>query len=162
LVRFSRDRRGYEYVYLVDVPSRHDQSARPRVLYWYRTPPGLKVGRQAFDEGARTSLEGQYPDLSFDWKQIVETPMPPPDAVPMWRERRRQERSAKKARLDDEVEAAADEALAEPAEDPSAAENPKPAEEVAPVTAVPRSGQRRRRRRGGRGRNRPTDTGQET
>jgi hypothetical protein len=104
-VRFSRDKRGYEYVFLVDVPPQQ-ANARARVLYWYRTPPGMKVGRQPFDEAVRKALEAQYPDLKFDWKQIVETPMPPVEVTINWRERRRVERAAKRARLQDELEEA--------------------------------------------------------
>ena len=62
-VRFSRDRRGYEHVYLVHTPVKRGKSGRARVLYWYRSPPAAKVGREAFDEGVRRALEQQYPDL---------------------------------------------------------------------------------------------------
>ena len=69
----------------------------PRILYWYRTPPGVKVGRDPFDAATRRALEGQYPGIAFDWRRIAETPFPPPDAE-YWRERRRAEKAAKQAR----------------------------------------------------------------
>ena len=94
-VRFSRDKRGYEHVYLVEPPK--GRGGHAQILYWFRTPPGIKVGREAFDVTARHALESQYPDVRFDWERIVNTPMPPPDAQ-HWRERRLAERAAKKAR----------------------------------------------------------------
>ena len=72
-VRFSRDRRGYEHVYLVDAK----EHGRSRVIYWFRTPPGVKVGRSPFDSATQRSLEQQYPDVKFDWPQIVAARMPP-------------------------------------------------------------------------------------
>jgi hypothetical protein len=66
-------------------------------LYWFRTPPDVRVGRQPFDEAVRRALEAQYPDVRFDWRQILETPIPSADAE-KWRERRRAERSERAAR----------------------------------------------------------------
>jgi hypothetical protein len=83
-------------VYLIDTPARGDRGARARVLYWFRTPPGIKVGRDPFDEETRRTIERQNPDLLFDWQTIIATP-PPPEPEP-WRERRRLERLAKQAR----------------------------------------------------------------
>lgn len=76
-----------------------------RVLYWYRTPPDVKVGREPFDAAVRKALEAQNPTVKFDWKQILETPIPSADAE-KWRERRRAERSEKAARqaLDEQDE----------------------------------------------------------
>jgi hypothetical protein len=96
-VKINRDKRGYEYFQLVHIPTRRGRSARPRVLYWYRTPPGVKVGRTPFDETVRRALEDQNPDISFDWEKLASTPMPPPD-VEHWRERRRAEKAAKLSR----------------------------------------------------------------
>jgi hypothetical protein len=95
VVRFSRDRRGYEHTYLVDVSPRGGNSSS-RLLYWFRTPPGVKVGREAFDADVRRTLEEQYPDVTFDWKTIMATTMPAP-AID-WRSRRRAERATKVAR----------------------------------------------------------------
>jgi len=71
--------------------------SEPRILYWYRTPPGVKVGRQPFDAATQKVLEAQYPGIVFDWRRIAETPFPPPDAE-YWRERRQAEKAAKQAR----------------------------------------------------------------
>ena len=97
-VRFSRDKRGYEYVYLVHTPVRRGRPGRQRLLYWYRTPPGVAIGRKPFDEEVRRTLERQYPSIPFDWDAIVSTPLPPPDRSEFWRERRRAERAAKQER----------------------------------------------------------------
>jgi hypothetical protein len=101
-LRFSRDKRGYENIYLVHTPNRRGKPLRPRVLYWYRTPPGVRVGRPPFDEEARRRIEAQYPDVTFDWPTIVATPMPPPAENEQWRERRRAERAAKQAQRAEE------------------------------------------------------------
>jgi len=94
-VRFARDRRGYEHVYLIDTSR---DRGRSRVLYWFRTPPGVKVGRNPFDPETQRSIERQNPDVQFDWAQIVAARMPPPAPVENWREKRRAERAFKKAR----------------------------------------------------------------
>jgi hypothetical protein len=90
-LKFSRDRRGYEHFYLVQPAARG--KARPRVLYWFRTPPGVKIGRPPFDPEMRRALEAQYPDVAFDWEAIARTPIPPPAEPERWRERRRVERA---------------------------------------------------------------------
>lgn len=106
-LRFSRDKRGYEHIYLVHTSNRRGKPSRPRVLYWYRTPPGIRVGRPPFDEEVRRRLESQNPDVVFDWPAIIATPMPPPAEHEQWRERRRAERAAKHAqRAEDEAAAA--------------------------------------------------------
>lgn len=95
-LRFSRDKRGYEHFQLVEPMTRKGKT-RTRVLYEFRTPPGIKVGREPFDEETRRALEKQYPSVAFDWKKIAETPVPSADAE-KWRERRREEKAAKRAK----------------------------------------------------------------
>jgi hypothetical protein len=101
-VRFARDRRGYEHVYLVDVSK---ERGRSRVLYWFRTPPGVKVGRSPFDPETQRSLERQNPGVAFDWSQIIAARMPPAAPVENWREKRRIERAIKRARATEAGEA---------------------------------------------------------
>jgi len=116
-VRFSRDKRGYEHIYLVHTATRRGKPARPRLLYWFRTPPGVMVGREPFDPAVRRALETQNPSVAFDWDKLVKMTVPPPDVEP-WRERRRAERAARQARLSEEREpeegAAADVETASP------------------------------------------------
>ncbi len=100
-VRFSRDRRGYEHVYLIEPVK---ERGRSRVLYWFRTPPGVKVGRNPFDAATQRVLEQQNPDVHFDWAQIVAAKPPPVAPVESWREKRRVERAIKKARASETIE----------------------------------------------------------
>jgi hypothetical protein len=95
-LKFSRDKRGIEHFSLVHTSTNRRGKVRPRVLYWYRSPPDVKVGREPFDPAMRRALEAQHPDIAFDWRTIVETPIPSADAD-KWRERRRIERAAKHA-----------------------------------------------------------------
>lgn len=67
-LRLSRDRRGYENTYLLHT-ARHGEP--PRVLYWYRTAPSVRVGRPALDEDAIRTIEEQHPEVDFDWSEIL-------------------------------------------------------------------------------------------
>jgi hypothetical protein len=83
-LRLTADRRGFENTFLLHVPA---PGEAPKVLYWYRTAPGLRIGRPALDDGAMRTLEEHYPDIDFDWPYIldmgamtpveVEAPVPP-------------------------------------------------------------------------------------
>jgi hypothetical protein len=83
-LRLTADRRGVENTFLVHVAAPGEPA---RVLYWYRTAPGLRIGRPALDDGAMRMLEAQYPEIDFDWPYIldmgamtpveVEAPLPP-------------------------------------------------------------------------------------
>ena len=44
---------------------------RPRILYWYRTAPGIVLGRAALDEDAIRTIEDQHPEIDFDWPAIL-------------------------------------------------------------------------------------------
>ena len=44
---------------------------RSRILYWFRTPPGVRVGRSALDEDAIRLIEQHNPDVEFDWTRIL-------------------------------------------------------------------------------------------
>jgi hypothetical protein len=159
-VRFSRDKRGYEHVYLVQASHTRGDATPARILYWYRTPPGVKVGREPFDEAARRALESEYPNIVFDWKRIINAPMPPPEAE-NWRERRRVERAMRQARAAEESEEEApgdeeeDGRAASPGENPQApADVPSPAVSTGSPHVAGADGQTRRRRRRGGGRRR--------
>lgn len=165
-IRFSRDKRGYEYVYLVHTPVKRGRPGPQRLLYWYRTPPGVRVGRKPFDEDVRRLLEQQNPELTFDWETIIATPMPPPDMTEFWRERRRlekaarQERRAEEAAEDTERQAAAvadTQIVLEPV-DASAGDDDPPDEAASDATGPSQAAAEgaaasyiRRRRRGRRG-----------
>lgn len=55
---------------------------RSRVLYWFRTPPGVKVGRSALDEDAIRLIEELNPDVEFDWTRILKGEGPPRSVEP--------------------------------------------------------------------------------
>lgn len=75
-LRYSRDKRGYEYTYVLHGLR---SGGRPRVLYWFRTPPNLAVGRGALDDDAIQAIESNNPELTFNWEQMRrERPKPPP------------------------------------------------------------------------------------
>ena len=93
-LKFTRDRRGYESTFLVHTDRRRGRE-RSIVLYWFRTPPHVKVGRAATDEDAIRALEHQHPDIVFDWDRILEAKPPAaaePDEGPGWRARRDRDR----------------------------------------------------------------------
>jgi hypothetical protein len=95
-VKISRDKRGYETYYLIEPSADRSRPSRPRILFWFRTPPQVKVGREPFSEEIRQAIESQNPDLRFDWARLTAT-QPPPIDVQRWRERRRLERAARQA-----------------------------------------------------------------
>lgn len=51
--------------------SRRRGKPRSRILYWFRTPPGVRVGRSALDEDAIRLIEEHNPELEFDWTRIL-------------------------------------------------------------------------------------------
>lgn len=67
-LRLTRDRRGFENTFLMhaDLPG-----AKPRLLYWYRTAPGIVMGRAPLDEEAIRTIEEQHPSIDFDWPAIL-------------------------------------------------------------------------------------------
>ena len=52
--------------------------SRTRVLYWFRTPPGVKVGRAALDDDAIHLIEQLNPGIAFDWPRILKGQGVPP------------------------------------------------------------------------------------
>ena len=76
-LRFSRDKRGYEHFYLVQPTTNRRGKTRARILYWFRTPPGVRVGRLPFDADVQRTIEAQNPGVTFDWKHhdlVFESP----------------------------------------------------------------------------------------
>jgi hypothetical protein len=151
--RFNRDKRGYEHFYLVEPTTNRRGKVKPRVLYWFRSPPGVRVGREPFDEGVRRALEAQNPGVTFDWRSIVEAPIPSADAD-KWRERRRVERAAKQALSAPDIEDEAADAI-DGDSSSDGAPSPETAVAAAPNEPASQNGvdparKRRRRRRGRR------------
>ena len=67
-LRLTRDRRGFENTFLMHEDRPGD---RPRLLYWYRTAPGILLGRAPLDEDAIRTIEEQHPEIEFDWPAIL-------------------------------------------------------------------------------------------
>ena len=90
-LRYSRDKRGYENTYVLHT-FRGKRGPEPRLLYWFRTPPGARVGRDPLDEEAMRAIEASNPGLDFDWdemRKVKPAPRPPEN-------RRRKPRPARK------------------------------------------------------------------
>jgi hypothetical protein len=93
-LRLTRDRRGTENTFLLHADRPGD---RPKLLYWYRTAPGIVLGRAPLDEDAIRTIEDQHPGIDFDWPAIlalseVMTPEDEAPARPRQPEGRRQRR----------------------------------------------------------------------
>src|SRR5688500_8635296 len=74
--------------------------ARARVLYLFRSPPNVQIGRKSMDAEVREALEHTHPDLTFDWDGLLREPMPPqrPDPRERGPRQRSQGRKDKPAR----------------------------------------------------------------
>lgn len=131
VLRFARDHRGYESTYLVEAArGKTDGNA---LLYWFRTPPHVKIGRAAFDEEAIRLLEEQHPEIDFDWDRILAAR---PPAAPEPRESRYsrpERRPAREGRREDRGKASAP---PRPPVSPPPPEPPPPAP-AAPAPAAP-------------------------
>jgi hypothetical protein len=86
-LRFTRDRRGYESTCVLHT-YRRGRKQHSRILYWFRTPPHVKVGRLPLDEDAIRAIEEANPDLTFDWPKMLKLQVKPPEPAPV-REGRR-------------------------------------------------------------------------
>jgi hypothetical protein len=71
-LRVTRDKRGYEHIYLIADGRRRDR-ADSRLVYWCRMPGGMRVGRDPFDAGTREAIERGNPDLVFDWPALTKS-----------------------------------------------------------------------------------------
>ena len=77
-LRVIRDKRGYETTYLMHW-CREGTKQRSRILYVFRTPGGVRVGREALESEVLKQIEAQHPDIQFDWnavfhnQQVIET-----------------------------------------------------------------------------------------
>jgi hypothetical protein len=81
-IRQTRDKRGFEHTYVMHAGRPGTGHSRPRVLYVFRSPGNLRVGRRALEGEVREALEHTHPDLSFDWNSlereaVVTRPDPP-------------------------------------------------------------------------------------
>ena len=70
--------------------------SRTRVLYWYRTPPNVKVGVSRSTTRCAARSKRRIPDVAFDWHKISRRRFH--REAEKWRERRRAERAERAAR----------------------------------------------------------------
>ena len=109
-LRVIRDKRGYETTYLMHW-FREGSRQHSRILYVFRSPGGVRVGRPALEPEVQRQIEARHPGIEFDGntvldnRQVIES-APPPD-------QRRQPR--KRRRSDDESAPAAAAAAPAPA-----------------------------------------------
>jgi hypothetical protein len=94
---------------------------RSRILYVFRSPGGVRVGRGALDPDVLREIEAHYPDIDFDWKDVRDHQQ----HIEMSAEPRRRKPTVKR-----------DEAVVTPT--PEAA--PPPAPEPPPLAAPPSPG----------------------
>ncbi len=134
-LRVTRDERGYENTFLLHEAA---PGGRARILYWYRSAPGVRVGRSALDEDAIRVIEERNPDIEFDWPHILEAAtMLPPEI-----ERRPDQKRRRPPRPRDEATPAHGEDAEPQPSEPALEANAQPAEEPAD-TPEPRETDRR-------------------
>jgi hypothetical protein len=69
-IRYTRDKRGYETTFVMHGYRPAQGPQRTRVLYLFRSPSYVRMGRRPLDEESREALEHTHPDLSFDWSVL--------------------------------------------------------------------------------------------
>ena len=70
-LRVIRDKRGYETTYLMHW-YRDGARQRSRILYVFRSPGGVRVGRESLEPDVLRDIEAQFPDIAFDWKAVLD------------------------------------------------------------------------------------------
>jgi hypothetical protein len=142
-LRVLRDKRGYETTYLMHW-FRDGSRQRSKILYVFRTPPGVKVGRDPIDPAVIREIEAQHPEIEFDWRalrenqQVVdtspETRRPRSSKAAERPEPGEGRRSRKDEREKPQAPKAAERAKAEPAAERAASAEPPEARLVVPPT----------------------------
>ena len=116
-LRFFRDERGYEHTYLLHGLR---TGSRPRLLYWFRTPPNVSIGRLPLDEDAIRAIEDANADLTFDWARMLRVKPQPVSARAGGTAGRRRSRGG--SRRETPAETAPPDVVDEPREAPLAGE----------------------------------------
>jgi hypothetical protein len=70
-LRVIRDKRGYETTYLMHW-YREGSRQRSKILYVFRTPGGVRVGRNPLEPDVIRQIEREHPDIAFDWAVVRE------------------------------------------------------------------------------------------
>jgi hypothetical protein len=109
-LRVIRDKRGYETTYLMHW-YREGARQRSRILYVFRSPGGVRVGRGSLEPDVLRDIEAQHPDIAFDWKAVLDNRQVV-DTTPEVR------RPRKRRRPEDEARVASDAAPPAPSKPP--------------------------------------------
>jgi hypothetical protein len=128
-LRVIRDKRGYETTYLMHW-YREGAKQRSRILYVFRTPGGVRVGRDALEPEILREIEREYPDIDFDWRAVVSNQQVVESAPEPRRQRKRK-------RSDEEGEAPVVAAAPAAPEPPPAAPEARTAPARPPRPAIP-------------------------
>jgi hypothetical protein len=92
-LRVIRDKRGYETTYLMHW-FRDGNRQRSRILYVFRTPGGVRVGRDPLEPAVQRELEARHPEIPFEWRVIREQQQVIEPAVDQRRRRPKSEEAA--------------------------------------------------------------------
>jgi hypothetical protein len=92
-LRVIRDKRGYETTYLMHW-FRDGNRQRSRILSVFRTPGGVRVGRDPLEPTVQRELESRHPEIPFEWKVIREHQQIIEPAVEQRRRRPKSEEAA--------------------------------------------------------------------
>ena len=92
---------------------------RSRILYVFRTPGGVRVGRSPLEPDVLRHIESHYPGIAFDWKSVLESRQVIDSAPESRRPQRR--------KSEEEATSAAAAVKVESAEAPPQATPPRPA-----------------------------------
>ena len=118
-LRVIRDNRGYETTYLIHW-YREGNRQRSRTLYIFRSPGGVRVGRESLEPEVLRDIETHHPEIRFDWKAIIDSRQVV-DTAPDPRRLRKRRRSE-----NEDAPAAQVAASPPPREEPDAAAPPLP------------------------------------
>ena len=136
VLRVIRDKRGYETTYLMHW-YREGSRQRSRILYVFRSPGGVRVGRNPLEPDVQRLLESQHPEIDFDWKAVLDSQQVVEPVSDQRRPRRREAPPAPRAAVEPprrvEPAPAAQQQPQRPAV-PAAIEGATPDEQVAFLT----------------------------
>jgi hypothetical protein len=69
-IRCARDKRGYDATYVMHIYRPGQGNSKTRILYFFRSPAHIKVGRRVLEPEVMEALEHTHPDLNFDWTTL--------------------------------------------------------------------------------------------
>jgi len=95
-LRVIRDKRGYETTYLMHW-YREGNRQRSKILYVFRSPGGVRVGRRSLEPEVLRQLEREHPEIDFDWKAVIDNQQVVEPASDQRRPRRREVPAAPRA-----------------------------------------------------------------